>query len=65
MFGCRYADSGEFSKRAFLNGKIDLTQAESINKIINSKSTEGVNLGLMGLEGNTKTRLEEVKKTTF
>ena len=59
--GCRYGDPGEFSKRAFLNGKIDLIQAESINKIISSKSTEEVNLGLMGLEGTTKLKLEKIK----
>ena len=59
---CRYAEPGEFSKRAFLNGKIDLTQAESINQIISSKSDEEVDLGLMGLEGRTKTKLQKTKK---
>lgn len=62
LWGCRYAEPGEFSKRAFLNGKIDLTQAESINQIISSKSEEEVNLGLMGLEGKTKIKLQKTKK---
>ena len=34
--GCRLAEPGEFTKRAFLNGRIDLTQAESVNDLINS-----------------------------
>ena len=62
LYGCRYAEAGEFSKRAFLNGKIDLTQVESINQIISSKSDEEVNLGLMGLEGRTKSKLQKTKK---
>ena len=62
LYGCRYANPGEFSKRAFLNGKIDLIQAESINSIIQADSSEALNLGLMGLEGATKVRLEKIKK---
>ena len=58
--GCRAARAGEFTLRAFLNGKIDLTQAESINRLICSKSSEEVDLGLTGLEGNTKIKLEKI-----
>jgi tRNA modification GTPase len=36
--GCRMAEPGEFTKRAFLNGKIDLSQAESVAQIISAKN---------------------------
>ena len=38
--GCRLAEPGEFTKRAFLNGRIDLTQAESVMDLIESKNEE-------------------------
>lgn len=40
--GCRHADPGEFTRRAFLNGKIDLSQAEAISDIINATSWPGL-----------------------
>lgn len=57
----RPAEGGEFSKRAFLNGKIDLTQAESIQELISAKSLEGVNSAYNQLKGNLKQELILIK----
>ncbi len=51
--GCRYATNGEFSSRAFYNGKIDLIQAEAINDMINATTVESKNVALLSLEGKT------------
>jgi tRNA modification GTPase len=44
--GARLAEPGEFSKRAFLNGRIDLTEAEAISQLIEAKSEDGHSLSL-------------------
>ena len=44
LAGCRYADAGEFTKRAFLNGKISLSQAEAVIGLIDASSQEAVKL---------------------
>ncbi|MCE5271834.1 tRNA uridine-5-carboxymethylaminomethyl(34) synthesis GTPase MnmE [bacterium] len=49
--GARQARAGEFTRRAFLNGKLDLAAAEALDLIIQSRSTAGSRLGLAGLEG--------------
>ncbi|MBQ9619632.1 MAG: tRNA uridine-5-carboxymethylaminomethyl(34) synthesis GTPase MnmE [Neisseriaceae bacterium] len=49
--GARPAEAGEFSKRAFLNGKIDLTQAESIVDLIAATSTKAVRMATRSLKG--------------
>lgn len=59
--GIRNAEGGEFSKRAFLNGKIDLTQAESIQELISAKSVEGVNSAYNQLQGSLKHELDSIK----
>ena len=51
--GARIAQPGEFTKRAFLNGRIDLTQAEAVIDIINVQSERGLSLLLDTLEGKT------------
>lgn len=51
--GARLAVQGEFSSRAYLNGKIDLIQAEAINDMINATSNEAKKLSLLSLEGET------------
>jgi len=61
-YGCRHADPGEFSKRAFMNGKIDLTEAEAINGIIHSRSYLEVKNSLMSLEGVAQAGLKKAKK---
>ncbi len=57
--GAREANPGEFTLRAFLNGRIDLTQAEAILDIINSRTKEGIGIALAQLEGKLS---EEIKK---
>ena len=52
--GARLAEPGEFTKRAFLNGRIDLTQAEAVMDIIQSKTDANRSLALSSLEGNLK-----------
>ena len=49
--GAQLAEPGEFTKRAFLNGRIDLTQAESVIDVINAKSEKEVQAGIKQLEG--------------
>ena len=50
--GCRLADPGEFTKKAFLNGRIDLVEAESINDLIESETEESRKYAMNRLEGN-------------
>jgi len=52
--GARLAQPGEFSKRAFLNGKIDLTKAEAIAKLIETKSVDGAKILAKQLKGELK-----------
>ena len=49
--GARLAENGEFSKRAFINGKIDLTQAEAICDLISAKSKRAAQIAVNQLEG--------------
>ena len=51
--GARMATNGEFSSRAFLNGKIDLIQAEAINDMINTTTLEAKDLSMESLTGET------------
>ena len=59
--GAELATNGEYSQRAFLNGKIDLVQAEAINDVINSISNQAKELSLLSLEGETSRLLTPVK----
>jgi len=54
FYGARLAKAGEFTKRAFLNGKIDLTKAEAISKLIEAKSLEGAKILARQLKGELK-----------
>src|SRR3712207_9541107 len=49
--GARLAEPGEFTKRAFLNGRIDLSQAEAVMDIINSKTEQSHEIAQTQLEG--------------
>ena len=60
--GANLADSGEFTKRAFLNGRIDLLQAESVVDIINSKSERELKTGMKQLEGILSKKIKEIKQ---
>ena len=61
-YGARVANPGEFSKRAFLNGKIDLSQAQAISKMIEAKSEESVKLLARQLKGELKQFVDDIKK---
>ena len=58
--GARNADPGEFSFRAFLNGKIDLLQAEAISSLISTKSTLSADVSLQHLLGRVSTILSDI-----
>jgi tRNA modification GTPase len=59
--GARIADPGEFSKRAFLNGRIDLVQAEAIIDLISSKSEKGFKTAFSQLDGHLSIVLQEIE----
>jgi len=59
--GARIANPGEFTKRAFLNGKIDASQAEAIAKLIETRSKEGAKLLSRQLEGDLAKFVEEIR----
>ncbi len=61
-FGARLANPGEYSKRAFLNGKIDLTQAQAISKLIEARSEDAVKLLARQLKGELKEFVEDIRK---
>lgn len=60
--GCRLAEPGEFTKRAFLNGRIDLTQAESVNDLINAKTDQARVLALNNLGGSLLKKIKDMRK---
>ncbi len=59
--GARLATRGEFTKRAFLNHRIDLSQAEAVLDIIQSKSTKSAQSALSNLGGYLKNKVDEIK----
>ena len=59
--GAELAEPGEFTKRAFLGGRIDLSQAESIIDIINAKSEREAKEGIKQLEGFLSEKINEIK----
>ena len=60
--GVRLAQPGEFSKRAFLNGKIDLTEAEAISKLIEAKSVDAAKILAKQMKGELKTFVDESRE---
>ena len=60
--GAQLAEPGEFTKRAFLNGRIDLTQAESVIDVINAKSDREVQAGIKQLEGGLSKEIADIKQ---
>lgn len=60
--GAILAEAGEFTKRAFLNGRIDLSQAESVIDIINAKTDKEAMASLKQLEGNLSQRINEIRQ---
>ena len=60
--GANMAEAGEFTKRAFLNGRIDLLQAESVIDVINAKSEKEATASIKQLEGNLSKKIKEIKQ---
>lgn len=60
LHNCRLAERGEFTKRAFLNGRIDLTQAEAVIDIINSKTDSSHGISVKHLEGRLSREINEI-----
>lgn len=61
-YGARPAEPGEFTKRAFLNGRIDLTQAESVMDIINSKNQFALKSSVSQLQGSLQNEIKELRE---
>ena len=61
-YGARIAEPGEFTKRAFLNGRIDLSQAEAVSDIINSKSSLALDASISQLRGNVKDAVKKLRE---
>lgn len=58
--GCRLAEAGEFTKRAFLNGRIDLAQAEAVVEIIRAKTDSTLKMGLEQLKGGLSLKINRI-----
>jgi tRNA modification GTPase len=61
--GARLAEPGEFTKRAFLNGRIDLLQAESVLDIIHSETDEELHYAIKYLQGDLSVKIQAFQKT--
>ena len=60
--GARAAEPGEFTKRAFLNGRIDLSQAEAVMDLINSKNDFALNSSIEQLKGGVSDAIKDIRK---
>ena len=60
--GARIAEPGEYTKRAFLNGKMNLAQAESVSLLISSRSREAAEHQLKNLSGDASNRIENIQR---
>ncbi|MBQ3545342.1 MAG: tRNA uridine-5-carboxymethylaminomethyl(34) synthesis GTPase MnmE [Lachnospiraceae bacterium] len=60
--GARPAEPGEFTKRAFLNGKIDLSQAEAVIDVINSKNEYALKSSVSQLKGSVQKKIKEIRE---
>ncbi|MSS62960.1 tRNA uridine-5-carboxymethylaminomethyl(34) synthesis GTPase MnmE [Velocimicrobium porci] len=61
-YGARPAEPGEFTKRAFLNGRIDLSQAEAVIDIINAKNEMALKSSVSQLKGTVLTKIKEIRE---
>ncbi|VEP12017.1 tRNA modification GTPase MnmE [Hyella patelloides LEGE 07179] len=61
--GAKLAQPGEFTLRAFLNGRIDLTQAESVAELVSAQSSQASQVALAGLKGKLAHPIQELRKT--
>lgn len=60
--GARMAEPGEFTKRAFLNGRVDLTQAEAVMDIIRAKTDQAMNIAVKQLDGSLKDLINKTRQ---
>ncbi len=60
--GCRLAEPGEFTKRAFLNGRIDLVEAEGVMDVISAKTEKSLSLALSSLNGESSKLIRELRE---
>ena len=60
--GARLADPGEFTRRAFLNGRIDLTQAEAVMDMIDADSSQQAQLAIQGIRGSIRRLIEPLSE---
>lgn len=60
--GARLAEPGEFTKRAFLNGRIDLAQAEAVIDVINAKNDDSIKAATSQLKGSVSKKVEELRE---
>lgn len=60
--GAKIAETGEFTRRAFLNGRLDLTQAEAVIDLIHGKTEKSISLSLNNLRGDLKEQIHYLKK---
>ena len=63
--GARLAEKGEFTKRAFLNKRMDLSQAESVADIIHSKTSDFAKISVKNLSGVLKEKINEIRSEIF
>ena len=62
-YGARPAEPGEFTKRAFLNGRIDLSQAEAVIDVINAKNEMALAGSVRQLKGNIQKKIKEIRSS--
>lgn len=60
-YGARQAQGGEFTAKAYYNGKMDLTEAEAVNQLINARTERSKNFALKTLQGNASKKLKSIK----
>ena len=60
--GCRMAEPGEFLKRAFLNGRIDLVEAESVSDMINSKTDAARRMSMKGISHELSQKIDDLRE---
>ncbi|WP_052887735.1 tRNA uridine-5-carboxymethylaminomethyl(34) synthesis GTPase MnmE [Thermogemmatispora carboxidivorans] len=63
--GARLAQPGEFTLRAFLNGRLDLAQAEAVMDVISARTEAGLRLAMQQLQGRVSARLHEARQTVL
>ena len=63
--GASPAEPGEFTKRAFLNGKMDLSQAEAVIDVINSENEYALQSSVSQLKGSVKKKINDIRRKNY